>query len=43
MIAKSVGADPKGRLTQAAGAGAWRALRVKAGINAAVAARVSAA
>lgn len=43
MIAKAVGADPNGRLTQAAGAVAWRALRVKAGINAAVAARVSAA
>lgn len=42
MIAKAVGADPNGRLTQAAGAVAWRALRVKAGINAAVAARVSA-
>ena len=42
MIAKTVGADPNGRLTQAAGAVAWRALRMKAGINAAAAARVSA-
>lgn len=34
MIAKAVGADPNGRLTQAAGAVAWRALRMKAGLNA---------
>ncbi|MGN6517272.1 MAG: ferritin-like domain-containing protein [Rhizomicrobium sp.] len=34
MIAKTVGADPNGRLTQAAGAVAWRALRMKAGLNA---------
>ena len=38
MIAKAVGADPNGRLTQAAGAVAWRALRVKAGLNARAAA-----
>lgn len=42
MIAKAVGADPNGRMTRAAGAVAWRALRVKAGINAAVAARATA-
>lgn len=34
MIAKTIGADPNGRLTRAAGAVAWRALRVKAGLNA---------
>ncbi|HEY8950907.1 MAG TPA: hypothetical protein VIM56_18630 [Rhizomicrobium sp.] len=42
MIAKAVGADPNGRLTQAAGAVAWRALRVKAGLNARAAAQVAA-
>jgi hypothetical protein len=42
MIAKTIGADPNGRLTQAAGAVAWRALRVKAGLNARAAAQVTA-
>jgi hypothetical protein len=42
MIAKTIGADPNGRLTQAAGAVAWRALRVKAGLNARAAAQIAA-
>lgn len=42
MIAKTIGADPNGRLTQAAGAVAWRALRVKAGLNTRAAAHIAA-
>lgn len=35
MIAKAVGADPQSRLTAAMGTVVWRAIRMKAGLNAA--------